>query len=253
YQIINTTDMTEESNGTITLPTDENSLSIPSAYILRDGKIYVPYLHTNEDYEAYDEAPVAIFNAATMEYEKTIYTENAAALGFSVVSSHGLAENGDLYITACNSNYWAVNESIPSGIVRINAGETEFDDTYFFNLSEKFNGNHTGGMLYVGNNKAIVQVFRSDLIDEYGDYQGDFVIEYHVVDLITEETTQLDIPLSKYPRKAMVLLENGKAVIVGNTKSEGNNLYIYDPATGNVSKGLTYEGAEFINAFMSYE
>lgn len=253
YQIINTTSMTEESTGTIALPVDENSLAIPSLYILKDDKIFVPYIHSDENSVAYNEATVAIYDAGTLDFDTLITDSRTSSLGYSVVSSHGFAENGDLYITSCNSDYWAVNESLPSGILRIKAGEEAFDPDYFFNLTEKFDGNHTGGMLYVGNNKAIVQVFRSDLITEYGDYQNGFVIEYHLVDLATEATEQLDVPLSKYPRKALELLDNGKAVIMANTENEGNALYIYDPQSNSVSKGLVYEGAEYINAFLSFE
>ncbi|MDR7130924.1 hypothetical protein J2X69_003283 [Algoriphagus sp. 4150] len=249
YQIINTESMTQVSTGSITLPTDSNSKSIPSAYILKEGKIYVPYIHSDEKYVAYNEAPVAIFNASDLTYEKTIYTDKTASLAYSVVSSHGFSENGDLYITSCNSDYWGANESLPSGIVRINAGSSDFDDSYFFNLTEALDGNHTGGMLYVGNNKAIVQVFRSDLITAYGDYQGGFVIEYHLVDLLTKSTSKLDIPLSRYPRRAMALTAGGKAVIMANTQTDGNAFHIYDPASNSTSKGLTYEGAEFMSAF----
>lgn len=252
YQIINTENMSVASSGAITLPITEGSLAIPSLYIHRDGKIFVPYLHTNAAYESYNNAPVAIFNATTMAYEKTIYTDKAAGLGYSVVSSHGIAENGDLYIIACNSNYWAVNESIPSGIVRIKSGQTEFDD-YFFNISEKVGGSHTGGMIYAGNNKAIVQVFRSDLIKSFRDYQNSFVIEYYVVDLSAKSVQKLNIPLTKYPRRTMGVLENGKIAIVGNTESEGNNIYIFDPATNQVRKGLSYVGTEEISTFLPFK
>ncbi|WP_108868772.1 DUF4374 domain-containing protein [Aquimarina aquimarini] len=252
YQIINTKNMTEESNGTITLPVDPNSQAVPSAYIHKDGKIFVPYIHSDENFASYNRAPVAIFDATTFNYEKTIYTENAAGLGFSVVSSHGFAENGDLYIAACNTNYWASNETIPSGIVKIKAGESEFDNSYFFNLTEKFSGNHTGGFLYLGSNKALVQVFRGDLIQEYKDYQGGFVIEYHLIDLITKTTEKLNLPLLKYPRRAMELIGDGKVAIVGNTENDGNNIYIYDSATNSVSIGLKYEGTQQISTFMTF-
>lgn len=252
YQIINTESMSVASSGTITLPIDEGSMAIPSIYIHRDGKVFVPYLHTNTDYESYDRAPVAIFNAATMAYEKTIYTDKAAGLGYSIVSSHAIAENGDLYIIACNSDYWALNENIPSGIVRIKSGQTEFDD-YFFNISEKVGGNHTGGMIYAGNNKAVVQVFRSDLVNTFRDYQNGFVLEYYVVDLATKSVQKLDIPLTKWPRRTLGLLENGKVAIVGNTETEGNNIYIYDPATNVVTKGLSYVGTETISTFMPFK
>lgn len=252
YQIVNTENMSIASSGTITLPINENSTAIPSLYIHRGDKIFVPYLHTDTNYASYNRAPVAIFNASTMAYEKTIYTDNASGLGYSVVSSHAIAENGDLYIIACNSNYWAGNESIPSGIVRIKSGQTEFDD-YFFNISEKVGGSHTGGMIYAGNNKAVVQVFRSDLITTFRDYQTGYVIEYYVVDLSTKSVQKLNIPLTKWPRKTLGILENGKVAIAGNTESEGNNIYIYDPATNVVTKGLSYIGTETISAFMPFK
>ena len=253
YQIINTTTMTEESNGTITLPVDANSTAIPSNYILKEGKIYVPYIHTDLDYVAYDKAPVAIFNAGSMAYEKTIFEVRTASLGYSVVSSHGFAENGDLYLISCNSNYWAANETLPSGIARIKAGESEFDAGYFFNVSAKVNGNHTGGMLYVGNNKAIIQVFNSDLITKYADYQNGYVIEYYLADLAAQTVTKLDVPMSRYPRKALELLKDGRAAIMINSQNDGNAIYIFDPASNATTKGLTYTGAEYINAFMTFE
>jgi len=253
YQIINTSTMTEESAGTITLPLDANSTAIPSNYIVKDGKIYVPYIHADKSYVSYAKAPVAIYNATTLAYEKTIYEERTASLSYSVVSSHGFSENGDLYLISCNSNYWAANETLPSGIARIKAGESEFDASYFFNITEALDGNHTGGMLYVGNNKAIVQVFNSKLITKYADYQNGYVIEYYLADLKEKTLEKLNVPLSKYPRKALALLNNGKAVIMINSQSEGNALYIFDPKNETVVKGLTYEGAEFMNGFLSFE
>lgn len=253
YQIINTKNMTEESNGTITLPLDANSTGIPSNYIVKEGKLYVPYIHADKSYVSYAKAPVAIFNATTLAYEKTIYETRTSSLGYSVVSSHGFSENGDLYLISCNSNYWAGNETLPSGIARIKAGTSEFDASYFFNITEALDGNHTGGMLYVGDNKAIVQVFNSKLITKYADYQNGYVIEYYLADLKNQTLEKLDVPLSKYPRMALELLKNGKAVIMINSQSEGSALYIVDPKKGSVVKGLEYTGAEFMNGFFSFE
>lgn len=102
-------------------------------------------------------------------------------------------------------------------------------------------------------NKAIVQIFRSDSITEYGDYQQGFVIEYHLVDLATKTIEKLDVPLSKYPRKALELLANGKAVIMSSTETKGNAYFIYAPQSNSVGKGLVHEGTEYINAFLSSE
>lgn len=253
YQIINTTTMTEEKKGTIKLPINKGATAIPSNYIVKEGKIYVPYIHSNDKYVSFDKAPIAIFNATTQAYEKTIYTDKTASLGYSIINSHGFTENGDLYLVSCNSDYWAANEAMPSGIVRIKAGTSEFDNSYFLNMTLKLGGSHTGGMVYAGNSKAIVQVFDSNLIKAYKDYQTGFVIQYYEVDLVTQAIRKLDIPLSKYPRRALERMKNGKVAIMANTQSAGNAIYVYNSANGEVKKGLEYKGAEFMSGFMSFE
>jgi len=267
YQIIDVSTMTEESAGTFDIDFEgegETYLSdgeetskwvaYISSYIYKEGKVLVPYLlyDTENGWIGPDEAYLAIFDATTMAYEKTISTDKAAGLGYSIVESHGFDESGNLYITNCNSNYWAANEDIPARIVKINAGETEFDETYFFNLSEQLSGNFTGGFVYAGDNKAVVQVFRSDLVTAYADYQGAFVLEYYEVDLVSKAVTKLDIPLSKWPRRALNVLDNGKVGIVANTENDGNAIYIYNPADGSVTKGLEYTGTELISSFVPF-
>jgi hypothetical protein len=238
-------------SGSIVLPSEDTDLTSPSLYIYKDNKLFVPYFKAGVKWARYDTASIAIYNIETLELEKVITTDKAAGLGFSVVSSHAIIENGALYITSSNTNYWVGNESIPSGIVRINAGESEFDD-YFFDLSAKFNGNHTGGTVYAGNNKAIVQVFRSDLITKYADYDS-YVIEYHSIDLSTKETTKLEIPVSKYPRNMIQSIGDGKVAIIANTETEVNGVYIYNESTQTVTKGLEYNGTETISAFLLFE
>jgi len=251
YQIINTEDMTEERRGKIRLPVTPGSVASPSSYILKDGKILVPYIHADEQNHAYGKANVAIFNASDMSYEKTISTSKTACLGYSVVSSHAIAENGDLYLISSNANYWGGNESLPSGIVRIKARQTEFDKDYFLNLTSKLKGNHSGGMIYAGGDKVIVQIFENSLIKAYGDYQQGFVISYYEVDLKTQSLKKLNIPLSKYPRRAMERFKDGKVIIAVNAENGENALYTYDGATGSVRKGLVYSNAEFMSGLIA--
>lgn len=252
YQIINTKDMTEEKRGEIHLQVKPGTMASPSMYILKEGKVLVPYIQADAQNHAYGRAHIAIFNANDMAFEKTISTDKTACLGYSIVSSHAFTENGDLYITSSNSNYWGANESLPSGIVRIRAGHDTFDDTYFLNLSTRLNGNHTGGIVYAGHNKVIMQVFDSSLIKAYRDYQNGFVIRYYEVDLLTQLVRKLDIPLSKYPRRAMERLPNGKVAIAINAENGENAFYIYDGKTKLVKKGLVYSNAEYLSGWMAF-
>ncbi|MEM9337700.1 MAG: DUF4374 domain-containing protein [Bacteroidota bacterium] len=251
YQIINTDEMSETANGTITIDLKEGEGAAPSIYIFKEGKILVPYIHYDADGASYPFAPMQVYDAATMTLEKTISDDRTAGLGLSVVNSHGFDEAGNLYLISCPSNYWVANEDKPSGLLRINNGATDFDADYFMDLSSKFEGNHTAGFLYVGNNKAIVQVFDSEQISEYADYQWNFSVEYHVVDVITGETERLDIPLSLYPRHALDLARDGKGMIATTTETE-NAIYIYDSQTSTLSKGLVYDNTDYFEGIMTF-
>lgn len=251
YQVINTDSMTEESSGVITLPIYESdSKAAPSLFILKEGKIFVPFYQAASDWSAYDFASIAVYDATTLAFEKEITTDKAAGLGFSVIASH-FTKNNDLYLISSNSNFWTGNESIPSGLVRINSGESDFDEYYFLNLSEKVDGNHTGGMAYAQNDKVVFQVFRSDLITEYADYSNSFTIEYYVVDLSTEVVTKLDIPLCQYPRDMIEYIGDDKVAITANTE-EGNFIYIYNSTTNTVTKGIEYSGTETISSLTPF-
>lgn len=252
YQIINTKDMKEERRGKIYLPVTPGSMASPSSYILKEGKVLVPYIHADEHNHAYGRANVAIFNAKDITYEKTISTNKTACLAYSVVSSHAFTENGDLYLISSNSNYWGGNESLPSGIVRIKAGQTEFDNSYFLNLTSKLNGNHSGGMVYAGGNKVVVQIFESSLITTYRDYQNGFVISYYEIDLHTQSVKKLNIPLSKYPRRAIERLKDDKVAIVVNAENGENAFYIYNSRNGVVKKGLVYQNTEYLSGLMAF-
>ncbi|SDG22746.1 protein of unknown function [Dyadobacter soli] len=252
YQIINTADMTEERRGKIRLDVMPGSMASPSMYIVRGDKVLVPYIHADDQNHAYPKANLAIFNAKDMVLEKTISTEKTACLGYSVVSSHAFTDNGDLYLISSNSHYWGANESLPSGIVRMKSGETEFDSTYFFNLTAQLNGNHSGGMIHAGGDKVIVQVFENNLIKAYRDYQHGYVISYYEADLKNQSLRKLDIPLSKYPRRALERLKNGKVAIAVNAGNSENAFYIYDGRTGQVKKGLVYRNAEFLSGVIAF-
>ena len=157
--------------------------------------------------------------------------------------SYATSESGDLYLCSSNTNYYGVNESVPSGIVRINSGESDFDDNYFLDITAATGGLHSLGMIYVGNNKAIVQVLQ--------DYNLDFFVDYYEVNLVTKSTRKLDVPTSNLARQAMDILENGNVIMASNNSND-NALYIYNATSGEVTKGLVYIGADKIEGVKAY-
>ena len=249
YQIINTSDMTEESSGTFNLPIqgDSNtsfSYMYATEYVYFEGNVYIPFVEADDlDNALYNNAYVAVYDAATMEFVKKINTSNTASVCNGFNPSYAISEAGDLYLASSNTNIYGVNETVPSGITRIKSGTTDFDTNFFFDITAA-TGDHSLGMVYLGNNKAIVQVFNSELLDT-----SDYYVEYYIADLGDSSMYKLDIPASQGGyyggRRSMDLLGNGKAVIVTNNATE-SALYVYDPINDEVKKGTVYTGADAI-------
>lgn len=237
YQLVNTTDMSVTSASSFTVPEAANATSWMSAYIFKEGKIYVPFVISGSD-----SGYVAVVDAATQAYEKTLITNKTMALGHQVNSGSGIDESGNLYIAGCNSDYWnGSSENVPAGIVRIPAGSSDFD-SYFFDVQSEI-ANTINGFAYASNGKAVVQTFNKSLITASNDYASKFATEYYEVDLNAKTAKKLDLPASRNPRGNLSTLSDGRVAILANTES-GSFIYLYDGSTGSVSKGLEYTGAE---------
>lgn len=64
-------------------------------------------------------------------------------------------ENGDVYVFSSAIDV----TDVPSGILRINNGTMEFDDDYFFNISEVSGGYKLYRTYYVGDNTFVLRMF----------------------------------------------------------------------------------------------
>jgi hypothetical protein len=242
YSITNLETFTVEKTGTLDIPILPNSLIWPNSVIEKEGKLYVTYIHCDDvNYANYDLAYVSIFDATTFAYEKTITDTRTAALGYNRTADHIFTSNGDLYIASGNSDYWGINENLPAGVLKIKAGQSDFDPDYFFDISALTGGNHFVGMQPVGGSKAIVRVFKKELIESYADFSGKHVGEHYLVDVVARTAQKLDWGLAIKPFLPIKDIGNGTFAIPVNTESE-NSIYIYNSTTGEFTKGLTYQG-----------
>lgn len=64
-------------------------------------------------------------------------------------------ENGDVYVFSSALNL----PEVPSGVLKINNGTLEFDQNYFFNISEASGGFKVFRSYYVGNNTFVLRMF----------------------------------------------------------------------------------------------
>lgn len=202
------------------------------------------YVVYDANWACTDTSYAAILNRSDLSYVTTIKDTRTTSIGLyhSYHSDHA-SYNGDLYIASSNTNWWNANESVPAGILRIKAGETQFDPSYFVNMTQITGGNFSVYLHDLGNGKAITKVHRKDLINTYADYNGAFCVEHWVVDLASGSATKLDIPLSKRTKYSIINVGGSKYAIGANTSS-GNFYYIYDSSNGSVTKGAGYVGGE---------
>jgi len=111
------------------------------------------------DSEYNDHTYVGVFNK-DLELEKVIEDQGrtgiiAGQLRSAAETGIEVVENGDIY--AFSSALDA--ENVPSGILKINSDELEFDENYFFNISEASGGYKLYRTYYVGNHNFVLRMF----------------------------------------------------------------------------------------------
>ena len=138
-------------------------------------------------------------------------------------------EAGNIYVQGTNG------AAVPSGIVRIKAGETNFDPGYFFNL-RTVTGADCLGIYYYGNGKALT--CRTEIPANYpfGGSAPDF--KYWKIDIasgVSEGTLSTSLPAVYGFGYTFTALFNGK-VYFSVPASSSNSIYSFIPSTGAVTK-----------------
>ena len=219
----------------------------------RDSMLYfgINYLSTSFDNYA-DSSFVGIVNRNTQKFTKLIadgrtsvnWTPGTKNLysGAALV----LDENNDIYVQG------VAGATVPSGIVRIKNGQTNFDPSYFFNLTTATGGNCIG-IHYYGNGKALIcknivvgsanypfdSTPPSPIIPEY---------RYQKIDLYSK-SSQGDLSSSLpdvFSSNAFITKwDANKAYINVPSKTE-DAIWEFDKATGVVSKSFISKSGTFI-------
>ncbi|UBM58614.1 DUF4374 domain-containing protein [Marinilongibacter aquaticus] len=152
----------------ITGEIDLTSITKPSAssiYYLgmkaRDGKLFMGVNYFDDNFKPFDSAYVAVIDLAEAKVEKLLADGRTANvfLAGSSVNGFALDGNGDLYIQAQGAS------SKPSGILRIEKGQTDFDPNYFFDLKEATGKDCSG--LYLFDNGLAFTTQIQDPSDAY--------------------------------------------------------------------------------------
>jgi len=216
------------------------------------NKLYMPLVSTpgvaGQVTKYIDNAWIAVFDKATLEYKKLIVEDRIGPIG-NWFGMHGIQQisNGDVYAwstSADNTEHIAKN---PSAIIKINASTDEIDESYFFNVEEK-TGKKIARGTYLKDGKFLMTFYQTS---QTGGVQGG-IVNLAIVDVINEEVTEVSgVPdHAQMPYDNKTFVDNGGNTAYYVFKNDEGNFYVYnvDVATATATKGARFVGIQNVTA-----
>ncbi|MBO9640374.1 MAG: DUF4374 domain-containing protein [Siphonobacter aquaeclarae] len=217
------------------------------------NKLWAPFFQIkNSSFEtAYaDTAYVAVYSYPGLKLEKVLKDARTGAIGvYAGNDALSLTENGDMYTyspTAIASG--SAPTTKPSAVMRIKNGTTEFDKDYFFNIEEVTGGYKIASMKYVGNGKALAQIY-SFKDHTAADKWTTRDVRLAVLDLNAKTVAYVtDVPLHTGGMKYSSIVENGN-VYIQIKNNDGVFIYKIDIAAAKGTKGAQVQGKSVMGFF----
>lgn len=247
---LNANTMTIISEGTLDLPQlVKYSTSGMAAYRKSDNKIFYAYCVPSTSYggstapESDSQFYMAFLDASSMEVEKVVTEKRATQMASTaygeLLQSKSFFDNGNYYLACASPVAGATNRTQQKGVLlRINEGETEFDQSYIGFGEAK----HPEGKIVTAeqltNGKALLYIQDPNYTGAAG-WGSDFNCYYGILDLTTDEFTDLKLPYSSGTFSQRSVVINNKAYIGVNPKEGNPCIYTYDIASQKTSKSTT--------------
>jgi hypothetical protein len=185
-----------------------------------------------------DTAYVAVYSYPGMVLEKVIKdTRTGPAGSFNTRSGLFKTESGDVY-TVAHNGYGYSKSTKDAGILKIAAGTTVFDASYYFNTATATNGGKIVHAKYIGNNKLFAEISTASNV---GNQWADAGLKFAIVDLSAKTITAVtNSPTfdGNGGRSFAALVDDGK-VYAAATVNGVCNIYQVDIATATATKGAT--------------
>lgn len=266
-QITQKLDLTIFDNDTGTA--GEGSVGYPLGLVVRGDTAFIPF-HKLDDGGGFttpepDAAFVAVYSYPLVEDEETgaitptkiISDDRTSHIGVNG-SSSGLikTDSGDIYSYSNGTLSAGFNPASanPSGILRIAAGETEFDSEYFFNISEATDGGTIFWFDYLGDNLALARILtdeegckavsaeNDDACAWAGFYRTYFNQKLVIIDLEAQTITDVEgVPVHAKRHTPRLNTFDGKVYITAATEEEVAT-YEVDIATATATKVAVIDG-----------
>lgn len=218
----------------------------PAGMVIRDGLLYVALEQVVGGYFPAPDRPYADVLIIDTKTDKPIkmITDKTSQFSFPArpidQKSIFIDEKGDIYITCVGAFGALPNHKM--GILRIKKGETEFDKSYSFSLSDatiEGEANKASWILYsqyAGSGKLYSLLYIPAYIKDpkKPNYLSDRTTLAVEIDLNAKTVKKLpDLPRGN--SYGSIGIYNGK-IIVGIASDNSQGYHIYDPATGKGTK-----------------
>lgn len=224
----------------------------PTALQVRGNNLFIPFHKLDArgwfTTPSPDSAFIAVYSWPDVgtEPEKIIADPRTSNIGVNGATT-GLieTENGDLYSFSSGSEMagFLPKSAKPSGILRIKAGQTDFDNSYFFNITEATGGGNIFWFDYAGNNKAIARILTHDNGGLWAAFGRDvFNQKLVIIDLANQTVTDVaNVPLHAKRYSSPVTVTDGKVLVSIETSTEAH-VYEVDVENATAVKGAKING-----------
>ena len=199
-----------------------------------------------------DSAFIAIYSGSS--FDETPVIARTGKIGFAsgrrrsqYYQTIWAADNGDLYVfspgygrTATSSaDLKKVTGTLPSGVVRIKAGQTQFDPNYYYNLEAQGTGHPMFRCWHITEDYFLLQMYSEGTMSGSNVPTAELAVFKGENGTLTPVTNGLPAQetISSF---GTPYSENGVAYIpVVTTDGSSPALYRIDPVTASATKGLT--------------
>ncbi len=224
----------------------------PTALQVNGDKLFVPFHKLDAKGFFFtvspDSAFVAVYDYPNVGTEpiKIISDARTSNIGVNGATTGMVkTDGGDMYSFSCGATMagFAPASTKPSGILKIKAGETDFDTDYFFDIEAATNGGKLFWFDYVGGNKAIARILTDDSGPAWSAYGRDlFTQKLVIIDLENQTITDVaNVPLHAKRYSSPILVDEGKVYVSIETATAAD-VYVVNVENATAAKGAGIVG-----------
>ncbi|WP_289022300.1 DUF4374 domain-containing protein [uncultured Salegentibacter sp.] len=187
-----------------------------------------------------NQAWIAVYSYPEMELEKVINDDRTSSIGRYFTNGLSVDETGDAYAfsSSLGSSNGDITSTKPSAVTRINSGETEFDESYLFDLEQASGGYYVTNHIYGGDGDFVVMMKKEKAAYSVGTNLAIINVydkTFEWLDGVPEAASIQNVTSNNY-------VDANGTVHIGITTTESSYVYNINVETATATKGLEVKG-----------